>query len=511
MSRKTGVLFSYVLMAVQILSTMLFTPFLIRTLGQAEYGVYSLMLSITSYFVLFDLGVGTSVIRYMSKYASEGNMREGRKFFGVTTIYYLGIAFLALIVGLIVKSLIPKFFATGLTDAEIVLAQKLFSVTIISSAITLATSAFSNAIIGFEKFAVSKGVAIIMTLLKMVLSIIALYMGFDSMGMVVVNLLTTVLTAVIYVTYVIFKLKIVPVFKGISFSFIKEIVSYSSFVLLQLIASSIITMSPQVLLGAFASDSAAIIGVFSIGVQIIQYFKTVGTHFTSVLMPGLVRFSGQSNANELYEKELIRINRIIFMVLSLVWVVFAIFGKDFVILWAGEDNVGAYYVALLLMLPLLFSYSEGAGYQLLQALAKHKLPAVLQLLTALLSIPVMIMLIMWNALEGATLGCFITFTVCEAVVMNIMYKKQLGIRLTVLFKGMFKGTVPSLAVCAAFGVILKLSGIFGSGWAGFFFNCLLTVAVYGISMLTFGMNGDEKQMTFDTVKKMMRVLHIKVK
>ncbi len=511
MSRKTGVLFSYVLMAVQILSTMLFTPFLIRTLGQAEYGVYSLMLSITSYFVLFDLGVGTSVIRYMSKYASEGNMREGRKFLGVTTVYYLGIAFCALIVGMVVKALIPQFFATGLNESEIALAQKLFSITILSSAITLATSAFSNAIIGFEKFAVSKGVAIVMTLLKMVLSVIALYMGFDSVGMVVVNLIITVMTAAVYVGYVIFKLKIIPVFKGISFSFIKEIVSYSSFVLLQLIASSIITMSPQILLGAFASDSAAIIGVFSIGIQIIQYFKTVGTHFTSVLMPGLVRFSGQSNANELYEKELIRINRIIFMVLSLVLVVFAIFGKDFVCLWAGQENVKAYYVALLLMIPLLFSYSEGAGYQLLQALAKHKLPAVVQLLTALISVPVTILLISWKALEGATLGCFITFTVCEAVVMNIMYKKQLGVRLTALFKGMFKGTVPSLAVCAVFGVILKFFGIFGDGWIGFFINCLLTVAVYTVSMLVFGMNKDEKQMAFDTAKKVLKVLHVKVK
>ena len=59
MNRKVGVIFSYVLMFVEICSTMLFTPFLIRTLGQAEYGIYHLILSILSYFTLLDLGEWT--------------------------------------------------------------------------------------------------------------------------------------------------------------------------------------------------------------------------------------------------------------------------------------------------------------------------------------------------------------------------------------------------------------------------------------------------------------------
>ena len=66
MNRKTGVVLSYVLLVVEIFSTLLFTPFLIRTLGQAEYGIYQLVLSITAYLALLDLGVGNSVIRYIT-------------------------------------------------------------------------------------------------------------------------------------------------------------------------------------------------------------------------------------------------------------------------------------------------------------------------------------------------------------------------------------------------------------------------------------------------------------
>lgn len=508
MSRKTGVLLSYVLMIVQMLSTMLFTPFLISRLGQAEYGVYSLMLSLTTSFTLLDLGVGTSVVRYMSKYITSKSELESRKLLGVTTIYYSGVAALALVIGVIVRVAIPVLFATGLNESQIDLAQDLFFITIISTSISLATSSFSNTIIAFEKFTVSKGVGIVMTLVKMLLSILALLSGCSSKEIVVVHLITTILTSLVYASYVLFKLKVRPLFKNIQFAFIKEIFSYSSFILLQTIASLIITMSGQVLLGAFAKESAVIIGIFSIGTQIVQYFKSFGSHFTSVLMPGLVRFAHTNQSRELYEKELIRISRIIFMFLSLVWVVFLFNGKNFVILWAGAENSQAFYVALVLMFPLLFSYSEGAGYQLLQALALHKLPSVIQLISAIITVPITISLILWKAFDGVVIGTFITFMLCETVVMNVMYKKQLKIRLSVLFKGMFKGTIPSLLICAISGYVINILNLFGNGWINFIFNCLVMIGVYGLCMLTFGMNKSEKMIIKGIVEKVMSVLKI---
>ena len=63
MGRKQGVILSYILMIFEVLSTLLITPFLIRTLGQAEYGVYKLSASITAYLLLLDLGVGNAIIR----------------------------------------------------------------------------------------------------------------------------------------------------------------------------------------------------------------------------------------------------------------------------------------------------------------------------------------------------------------------------------------------------------------------------------------------------------------
>lgn len=504
MNRKVGVIYSNILMVVEIFSTMLFTPFLIRTLGQAEYGVYQLVTSLTSYLVLLDLGVGNSVIRYVAKYRADNDIQAQKKFLGVTTIYYLLIAFVALGISTVILVLFPTVFAKGLSAEEVQLAEKLFGITMCAVAFSLGTSAFSNTVIAYERFSVSKGTVIILTVLKILVSVVALKLGFGSRGIVIVNFCITILTRSIYVVYVLFILKIRPSFKKVEFSYVKEIASFSSFVLLQMVASQINAMSDQVLLGIFAKGASVIIGIYGVGAQVLQYFKTIGSHFTSVLMPGLVRLVEAGADAKRYESEMIRISRIVFMVLSVIWVVFALFGKDFICLWAGAENEQAYFVAVVLMLPTIFSYSEGVGYQLLQSMAKHRIPAIVQVIAAALNVVLTIILIYWNPLKGAVISTFIALFACDIIIMNIMYKRQIGIRLTVYFSGMFKGIVPCLALSAAVGGLMKLAHLNAYGWFGFVVNCGVMVLVYVISMWLFGMNAYEKSLILSPLKKLQK-------
>ena len=72
MNRKTGVILSYVMMIFEVMSTLLLTPFIIGTLGQAEYGVYKLSASVVAYLLLLDLGVGNAITRYIAKFREIG-------------------------------------------------------------------------------------------------------------------------------------------------------------------------------------------------------------------------------------------------------------------------------------------------------------------------------------------------------------------------------------------------------------------------------------------------------
>ena len=104
----------------------------------------------------------------------------------------------------------------------------------------------------------------------------------------------------------------------------------------------------------------------------------------------------------------------------------------------------------------------------------------------LLNIVLTIFLIKWKPLVGAVIGSFIALFVCELVVMNLMYKKQIGISLLNYFSGMLKGTLPCLLISALVGCLVSTLNLISLGWIGFVVNCGVMTVVYGVCMLLFG-------------------------
>ncbi len=498
MNRKVGVILSYVLMVFEVMSTLLLTPFIIRTLGQAEYGVYKLSVSINAYLLLLDLGISNSTIRYIAKYRANGDKLNERKFMGVVTIYYLIMALIALIIGSFLVGSFPKVFAKGLTAGEIALGQKLLGITMITSAITLATSAYSSTILAYERFYLSKGLAIFTILMKMLFTFIALKGGMGSIGIVMVNLFLTILGRGAYVFFVIVKLKLKPLFKGINRDFLKEVFTYSSLILIQMIATQINASADQVLLGSLVAGSATIIAVYGVGTQVVQYFQTIGNAFSGVLFPGIVRLvEGKSSPPEICN-EMVRIGRITFSVLGIIWAVFLLFGNQFIVLWAGSENSSAYYVTSILISAYLIIITEAVGTQVLWAKGKHKEQTFLKFGIVVLNVILTVVLIKWNPLFGATIGTFISLILGDIVVMNFVFKKKIGISLKQYYKGLFKGILPCLLATLVAGVLVRQLTL--SGWMGFIINALIMVMVYGICMILFGFNKYEKNLMHSILK-----------
>lgn len=506
MNRKIGVIMSGILMVFEILSTLLYTPYLIRTLGQSEYGIYTLVLSVTAYLTLLDLGVGNSIVRYVSKYRVSGNMEEQRRFLGIATIYYAIIALVALTAGFIIILLFPNIFAKGLVDHEIERAKELMVVTVLNVAVTLGTSPYMHFMTAYEKFFVSKGISIIQIVIRIIGCTLALYMGLGSLGVVTVTFVLNLFMRLFIIGYVSFKIKVLPSYKKIEFKFVKSIASYSSWILLQMIATQINHMADHVLIGMFAVSSSVILGIYGVGAQINQYFQSIASAFTGVLMPGVVRVVEKDGSVSAIQYEMERIGRIILMVLGLVWVAFFAIGQNFVVLWAGADNARAYVVALLLMLPNVIILPQAIGTQVLWAKEKHKIQSILKFLIVLVNVAFTIILIKkWDPLLGATVGTFISLMLGDVLVMQVVFKKYIGIKLLSYYKALLKGILPALLLCLVAGYAAKYL-LSVNGWLGFLINGAIMVVVYGICMLTFGMNSYEKKLLFGPICKIFTKL-----
>ncbi len=492
MNRKTGAVLSYVHMIFEVLSTLLLTPFIISSLGDAEYGVYKLIAAITSYLLLLDLGMGNSVVRYVAKYKENNDPENTRKYIGVCLVFYAGVSVVVLALGGILIAFFQDIFAKGLTAEEIELSKKLLTLTVINAAVTLGTSVFNNILIAYSKFSLSKGSSIAQIVIRIIVTAIALMLGFKSIAIVTINLALTVMMRGFFVVYVLFVMKLRPQLKGADATFIKDIIAYSAFILLQMVATQINAQADQVLLGMFVTSSAAIIGIYGVGSQLVQYFQSIGQALGGVLMPGVVKLVEGGATSKQLQNEMVRIGRYSFAMLGMIFVGFLINGKAFLMLWVGEGYEQSYFVALMLMFAYLFILTESIGTQVLWAKNKHQLQSVIKFIVVIVNVVLTIFLIKWKPLIGATIGTFISLMLGDVLCMNIVFKKEIGISLKDYYAGLFKGILPCLAIAGASGYAVSLLPF--SGVPGFVANIVVMLFVYTATMWLFGFNDSEKTM-----------------
>src|SRR5229473_4545058 len=58
---------NWVALAINVVVGIFLSPFILHRLGDAAFGIWVLIFSITGYYGLFDLGIRSSIVRYVSQ------------------------------------------------------------------------------------------------------------------------------------------------------------------------------------------------------------------------------------------------------------------------------------------------------------------------------------------------------------------------------------------------------------------------------------------------------------
>ena len=109
-----GVILSYVSIAVKLLSGILYTPLVLHTLGQNQYGVYSLCVSSISYLTILNAGVNAAYIRF---YVQEKTIREDNieKLNGLFCKIFIALSIIGGVGGLLIAHFSPVIFGSKIT------------------------------------------------------------------------------------------------------------------------------------------------------------------------------------------------------------------------------------------------------------------------------------------------------------------------------------------------------------------------------------------------------------
>ena len=78
---KLGAIIGYVAIVFNIVAGLVYTPWMIDKIGQANYGLYTLATTLITMFIM-DFGMSAAVSRFVSLYNAKGDQKGANDFMG---------------------------------------------------------------------------------------------------------------------------------------------------------------------------------------------------------------------------------------------------------------------------------------------------------------------------------------------------------------------------------------------------------------------------------------------
>lgn len=269
----------------------------------------------------------------------------------------------------------------------------------------------------------------------------------------------------------------------------KESFVYTILMFLTSIAAQINGNLDNVVIGAIRGPE--LVTIYSFGLVIFGMFEQLSMSIAGVMLPTITNALKIDDQGRTLQRIIVKVGRVQFMLLGAAVVGFATIGKQFIDNWLGPGFEDVYIIALILMVPSTFELCVNVCLSVLRAKNKIGFRTAVLSASTILNLFVTIIGVKYWDYKAAAVGTALSFTVGSLIVMNVYYYKTLGFNMLRIYKEILKG----IWLCLAVGgiAITGSARIFTTGWGGFAVNVVIFCVVYGICLLLFGLNNEEKK------------------
>lgn len=490
---KAGVVLNYVVIFLNTVVGLLYTPYMLRMMGQSEYGLYSLVASVIAYLTVLDLGFGNAIVRYTAKFRAEKKTEEQYEMFGMFFLLYLVIGIVAFGIGLGLYFNVDTLFGNTMTAVELGRARIMMLLLVANLAFTFPMSIWGSIIQAYEDFVFQKSLNIIRIILNTVVMICLLHFGYKAVAMVVVQTIFNVLTLVINFIYCRRKLNIHIYFRFRHFhwGFLKEVAIYSFWIFLNAIIDRVYWSTGQFVLGAMVGTAA--VAVFAIAIQLEGMYMQFSTAISSVFLPKVTAMVATNRSRKEISDLFIRTGRIQYIVLAYILSGFIIFGRQFIELWAGAGYSDAYMISLLFFIPLTVPLIQNLGITILQARNEMKFRSVLYIIIALVSLAMQIVLTSHFGGIGCAMGVSGALVVGQILIMNVYYRRRQDLDIMTFWKEISKmSIIPIVLIISSMLVIRHFFAL--DSWGKLILGIAAFSLVYIPLFFRFSMTDDERNL-----------------
>ena len=501
-NKKTvGIVLSYLLIIIDIFVGIFFVPYLLKSLGDTDYGVYKLMVSTAAYLSVLDFGIGGTLTRYIVKYKTENDKKGEENFSAMGLIIYAFLAVVVLLIALGITFVIPSMYQTSIPAESVGDAQWMFLIICATTAVSLFNHGYNGIITAYERFTYNQTSNIVKILLRIVLIIFGLKIFNSALLVVLIDFALAVLLLIVNVFYTRFSIKSRIHLHGWDWKLAKEAGAFTVAILVQAIINQFNSNVDNIVLGIYTT--AATVTLYSLVIQIYSIFGSLSTAITTIYLPSISRSVFQGATDEEITRKVIEPSRMQLFVLCFALTGFYLLGQDFVEIWVGKGYEDVYLLTCILLTASMIDLSQNTINSILKAKNMlHGKTLILAISTAVNVILTFVLVPITGAI-GAVIGTAFSLVFGYGLALNIYYQKRVHLKMGLYYKETYKGIVLAVLLTTAVGYFI-IRFIHLSGWIGFIVKGVTFAILYILAILGVGLNKKERQKVVGLFRRIRR-------
>jgi O-antigen/teichoic acid export membrane protein len=401
------------------------SPFILHKLGDEAFSLWVLVFSLSGYYGLFDLGIRSSIVRYVAKFAATQDEDKLRRFLSTGVAFYSVVSLVVLLltgIGFFHLQSLFKIPAGFLASARV-----LFALAGTGAALSFPLGVFAAVLEGLQKFSWLHLSQVGVTLLRGLLITIALTEGggLVAIGAITVGMSLLGYLIIMWIAFRAFPLQLNARYVD-SHSF-WQMLSYSAFAFVILLADKLRFQSDPILIGALLSSSA--ITYFSIGSKLVEYSTAAVRSMAVTITPLSSHLHATGDVVRL-RKTLVSGNRACALIIFPLCAILVILGRSIVEVWVGAKYLPSYLVLVILAVSKSIYLAQATSTKILLGIGKHRTLAGVFLVEGAINVILSILLLAHFGIVGVALGTAIPLTCTSLFFLPRHICRELGIPLS---------------------------------------------------------------------------------
>jgi O-antigen/teichoic acid export membrane protein len=424
---------------------LLILPLIVGYVGIEEYGLWTLVLALSGYVGLMDLGIGTSFVPYIARYVSLASYDEVNKVVQHGLLFYVGISLIVVAAGYAVAA--SLFSLVNLPAAYLESARLMFLLALLGFAFSSVAGVFGSVLTALQRVDAFNALLVGFLLLKLATIAVVLELGYGLMGVMWADLTITIISIV---PFVIMARKFVPQlslrWSGYDAPLMRSLIGFGTKLQVSRIADIVQAHFDKLILSRFVGLSA--VSMYDFGSRPGGRLRALPLTAIASLVPAVSALNATDEAGRI-RAAVVRSTRYLAIVAVGMFAFFLCFAGQFVEVWLGSGFERAAMVLRVLSLGHLVGVVASAMSFAAQGMGKPEIQMHTTLVQAVLNVLLSLGLVSVYGFYGAVAG-----TSISAIVAGLLFFSWFGRRLvdrpmTVLLTSMGKpllSVIPAAAV-----------------------------------------------------------------